>query len=159
MQGSTTPARRSAHLAPKTWCPATKEQGIAGSGAPRRPGGRPIRPQRRGARRRRNKGLRGVKHHARPPKARPIGDSPSRRRQPNPAGDPKAGNSPSRRWQPRPVPKATLKPRRAHPRRRPPKPVNQKTGAARRQSLFLSCARHGTSLAGESPVTGIYRQV
>lgn len=27
-----------------------------------------------------------------------------------------------------------------------------------RQPL-LSCARHGTSLAGESPVTGIYRQV
>ena len=24
---------------------------------------------------------------------------------------------------------------------------------------FLLCARHGTNLAGESPVTGIYRQV
>ena len=24
---------------------------------------------------------------------------------------------------------------------------------------FLPCARHGTSLTGESPVTGIYRQV
>ena len=27
------------------------------------------------------------------------------------------------------------------------------------QALFLLCAEHGTNLAGESPVTGIYRQV
>ena len=32
---STTPTRRSAHPPPKSWCPATKEQGLAGSGAPR----------------------------------------------------------------------------------------------------------------------------
>ena len=53
-----------AHPTPKAWCPATKEQGFAGSGAPRPTCRRPIRPQRRGAPRRRNKGLRGVKHHA-----------------------------------------------------------------------------------------------
>ena len=34
-------AGRSAHPTPKTWCPATKEQGLAGSGAPRPPDGRP----------------------------------------------------------------------------------------------------------------------
>ena len=46
------------------WCPSTKEQGFAGSEAPRRIGGRPVRARGRGARRRRNKGLQGVKHHA-----------------------------------------------------------------------------------------------
>ena len=65
-EGSTTSTRRSARPAPKTWCPATKEQGIAGRGAPRPPGGRLVRSPRRGARRRRNKGLRGAKHHAGP---------------------------------------------------------------------------------------------
>ena len=65
-EGSTTSTRRSARPAPKTWCPATKEQGIAGRGAPRPPGGRLVRSPRRGARRRRNKGLRGGKHHAGP---------------------------------------------------------------------------------------------
>ena len=34
-------AGRSAHPTPKTWCPATKEQGFAGSKAPRPPDGRP----------------------------------------------------------------------------------------------------------------------
>ena len=63
---STTPARRAAHPTPKAWCPTTKKQGFAGSKAPRAPGGQPIRPQRRGAPRRRNKGSRGVKHHAHP---------------------------------------------------------------------------------------------
>ena len=57
-------AGRSAHPTLETWCPTTKEQGLAGSGAPRPTCRRPIRPQRRGAPRRRNKGLRGVKHHA-----------------------------------------------------------------------------------------------
>lgn len=38
-----------------TWCPATKEQGIAGSEAPRSTGRTPIWSQRRGARRRKNK--------------------------------------------------------------------------------------------------------
>ena len=57
-------AGRSAHPPLETWRPATKEQGLAGSGAPRPTCRRPIRPQRRGAPRRRNKGLRGVKHHA-----------------------------------------------------------------------------------------------
>lgn len=32
---STTPNLPEAHPTPKTWCPATKEQGLAGSGAPR----------------------------------------------------------------------------------------------------------------------------
>ena len=49
---------------PGAWCPSTKEQGFAGSEAPRRIGGRPVRARGRGARRRRNKGLRGGKHHA-----------------------------------------------------------------------------------------------
>ena len=52
-------------MAPKTWCPSTKEQGIAGREAPRPACRRPIRLQRRGARRRKNKGLRGVRHHVR----------------------------------------------------------------------------------------------
>ena len=38
-----------------TWCPATKEQGIGGSEAPRSTGRTPIWSQRRGARRRKNK--------------------------------------------------------------------------------------------------------
>ena len=46
------------------WCSSTKEQGFAGREAPRRADGRPVRAWGRGARRRRNKGLRGVKHHA-----------------------------------------------------------------------------------------------
>ena len=52
------------HPTPKAWCLATKEQGLAGSGAPRPTCRRPIRPQRRGAPQRRNKGLRGAEHHA-----------------------------------------------------------------------------------------------
>jgi len=48
------------------WCPATEEQGFAGSEAPRPTGRRPILSQRRGARRRKNKALRGAKHHAQP---------------------------------------------------------------------------------------------
>ena len=47
---STTPNLPEAHPAPKAWCPLTKEQGLAGSEAPRPPGGRPIWSQRRGAR-------------------------------------------------------------------------------------------------------------
>ena len=47
-----------------TWCPATKEQGIAGSEAPRPTGRSPILSQRRGTRRRKNKALGGAKHHA-----------------------------------------------------------------------------------------------
>ena len=47
-----------------TWCPATKEQGIGGSEAPRPTGRSPILSQRRGTRRRKNKALGGAKHHA-----------------------------------------------------------------------------------------------
>ena len=50
----------------KTWCSVTKEQGFAGSGAPRLARCRRHGPGRRGARRRRNKGLRGAAHHVRP---------------------------------------------------------------------------------------------
>ena len=60
--------RRSAQPAPwtsKTWCLTTKEQGIAGSEAPRQVRRRRLGLQRRGARRRRNKVLRGVRHHVR----------------------------------------------------------------------------------------------
>ncbi|MEE0552531.1 MAG: restriction endonuclease subunit S [Clostridia bacterium] len=53
-----------------TWCPATKEQGIGGSEAPRPTGRSPILSQRRGARRRKNKALRGAKHHAQPAEIR-----------------------------------------------------------------------------------------
>ena len=49
-----------------TWCPSTEEQGVAGSEAPRPTGRNPILFQRRGARRRKNKALRGAKHHAQP---------------------------------------------------------------------------------------------
>ena len=62
---STTSGTPAAPWAPKTWCSTTKEQGIAGSGAPRPADRRRLGPQRRGARRRKNKGLRGVRHHVR----------------------------------------------------------------------------------------------
>ena len=42
---STTPTRRSAHPTSKTWCPATKEQGFAGSKAPRPTCRRPTNPR------------------------------------------------------------------------------------------------------------------
>ena len=63
---STTPNRPKSDFAPKTWCPATKEQGIGGSEAPRLTGRSPILSQRRGVRRRKNKVLRGAKHHVQP---------------------------------------------------------------------------------------------
>ncbi len=66
---STTPNRPKSDFAPKTWCPATKEQGIAGSEAPRSTGRNPILLRRRGARRRKNKALGGAKHHAQPAEA------------------------------------------------------------------------------------------
>ena len=65
-EGSTTPDRWKAGSCPRVWCPSTKEQGFAGREAPRRTRGRPVRAWGRGARRRRNKGLRGGKHHAGP---------------------------------------------------------------------------------------------
>ena len=65
-EGGTTSNRRSARSVLKTWCSSTKEQGLAGREAPRPTGGRPARPQRRGACRRKNKGLRGGRHHAQP---------------------------------------------------------------------------------------------
>ena len=46
------------------WCSATKKQGIAGSEAPRQLLRRLDQGQWRGAPRRRNKGLRAVRHHA-----------------------------------------------------------------------------------------------
>ena len=49
-----------------TWCPTTEEQGFEGSEAPRSTGRDPILLQRRGARRRKNKVLRGAKHHFQP---------------------------------------------------------------------------------------------
>ena len=67
---STTPNRPKSDFAPKTWCPSTEEQGFAGSEAPRPAGRSPICSQRRGARRRKNKALRGAKHHAQPAEIR-----------------------------------------------------------------------------------------
>ena len=57
--------RRSAHPAPKTWCSMTKEQDFAGSEAPRQVRRQRLGPQRRGARRRKNKVLQGAEHHVR----------------------------------------------------------------------------------------------
>ena len=54
------------HSGRGTWCPSTKEQGLAGRGAPRPGCLGPLRLEKRGAWRRRNKGLRGEAHHARP---------------------------------------------------------------------------------------------
>ena len=90
--------RRSAQPAPwtsKTWCLATKEQGLAGSGAPRPVRRRRLGPQRRGARRRRNKVLRRVKHHVprrqgAPPRA---GGPPKKDRRT--VGPPNSSNSPT----------------------------------------------------------------
>ena len=53
-------------FAPKTWCPSTEEQGFAGSEAPRSTRRSPVLSRRRGARRRKNKALRGAKHHVQP---------------------------------------------------------------------------------------------
>ena len=63
---STTPSRRNSRSCPRAWCPSTKGQGVAGREAPRRAGGTRVRTRGRGARRRKNKGLRGGKHHAEP---------------------------------------------------------------------------------------------
>ena len=60
---STTSGTPAAPWAPKTWCLTTKEQGFAGSGAPRPADRRRLGRQRRGARRRKNKGLREAEHH------------------------------------------------------------------------------------------------
>mgnify|MGYP004635096345 CR=1 FL=1 len=49
-----------------TWCSSTKEQGLAGRGAPRPARQRTQLSEGRGAHRRRNKGLRGEAHHVRP---------------------------------------------------------------------------------------------
>ena len=66
-EGSTTPSRRNSHLGLGAWCPPTKGQGFAGREAPRRVGGTRVWAWGRGARRRKNKGLRGEKHHAESP--------------------------------------------------------------------------------------------
>jgi len=63
---STTPSRWNSRLDLMAWCSSTKEQGFAGREAPRRTGGIRVWTRGRGARRRRNKGLRGGKHHAEP---------------------------------------------------------------------------------------------
>ena len=63
---STTTSPPKPHFVPKAWCPSTEEQGVAGSEAPRPTGRNPILLQRRGARRRKNKVLRGAKHHVQP---------------------------------------------------------------------------------------------
>ena len=174
-----------AHPPPKAWCPTTKEQGLAGSEAPRPTCRRPIRPQRRGAPRRRNKGSRGAEHHVRSaggsttqaeprthprPKAHPV---PSRPRTPgrrlskpataSPLGPETEKSEPVARAWCR-IPRRPEAPAGRHPHPAPPgrsliqigarpagrsahlrpapgsaataKPVNQKTGAARGQSLF-----------------------
>ena len=67
----TTSRSPKAHPTRKTWCFRTKKQGFEGSGAPRPGRRRPIRPERRGASGRRNKGLRAVGHHV------PVAEGPS----------------------------------------------------------------------------------
>ena len=67
---STTTNRPKSDFAPKPWCPSTEERGFAGSEAPRPTGRNPILLQRRGARRRKNKALRGAKHHDQPAEIR-----------------------------------------------------------------------------------------
>ena len=61
---STTPSRRKAGSGLGAWCLSTREQGFAGGEAPRRAGGTRVRTRGRGARRRKNKDLRGEKYHA-----------------------------------------------------------------------------------------------
>ena len=61
---STTPSRRNSRSSLRAWCPSTKGQGLAGREAPRRAAGTHVWAWGRGARRRRDKGLRGEKHHA-----------------------------------------------------------------------------------------------
>ena len=63
---STTPSRRNSCLGLRAWCSSTKEQGLAGREAPRRAGGTRFWAWGCGARRRKNKDLRGGKHHAGP---------------------------------------------------------------------------------------------
>ena len=62
-EGSTTSGTPAAPWGLKTWCLTTKEQGFAGSGAPRPVRRRRLGLGRRGARRRRNKVLREAEHH------------------------------------------------------------------------------------------------
>ena len=63
---STTPSRRNSRSSLRAWCPSTKEQGFEGREAPRRTGGTRVWAWGHGARRRKNKVLRGEKHHAGP---------------------------------------------------------------------------------------------
>ena len=63
---STTPDRRNSRWGLGAWCSSTKGQGFAGREAPRRVGGTRVWAWGRGACRRKNKGLRGEKHHAEP---------------------------------------------------------------------------------------------
>ena len=112
-------AGRSAHPTLETWCPATKEQGFAGSEAPRSTCRRPIRPQRRGVPRRRSKGSRGVKHHA-----RSAGGSTTQA-VPHTHPRPKAHPVPSR---PHPPGWRLSKPATASPMGRRPKSPNQWRG-------------------------------
>ena len=67
---STTPSRWNSRLSLRAWCSSTKEQEFAGREAPRRAGGTHVWAWGRGARRRRNKGLRGEKHHVGPEEGR-----------------------------------------------------------------------------------------
>ena len=137
-----------AHPTLETWCPATKEQGFAGSKAPRPTCRRPIRPQRRGAPRRRNKGSRGAEHHVRSaggsttqaeprthprPKAHPVPSRPRtpgrRLSKPATASPPPAGGRKVRTGGAGMVsnPSAAGGPRRPAPRlATTAKPVNQK---------------------------------
>ena len=64
-EGGTTSGLPETYPAPKTWCSLTKEQGFAGREAPRPARIGPLRFGKRGARRRKSKVLRGVKHHVR----------------------------------------------------------------------------------------------
>ena len=116
---STTLNLPEAHPPPKTWCPATEEQGFAGSEAPRSTCRRPIRPQRRGVPRRRSKGSRGVKHHA-----RSAGGSTTQA-VPHTHPRPKAHPVPSR---PHPPGWRLSKPATASPMGRRPKSPNQWRG-------------------------------
>ena len=94
---STTPNLREAHPTLETWCPATKGQGGAGSGAPRL--------------------LSRRLHHSGGAPHSPPAEASSKPAPAPPGGQPTYAPSGS----------AAIA-----------KPVNQKTGAARGQSLFLS---------------------
>lgn len=145
-------AGRSAHPTLETWCPATKEQGFAESGAPRPPGGRPPTPDppsgdsptwcRGSLKLRRARSRPWDRRPKSPNQWRGHGVESLGGRRPQQAGThtrPRPAEASSKSAPAPPGGQPTYAPRPGSSAIA--KPVNQKTGAAREQLLFLSSSR------------------